>query len=226
MSDRLWTLIPAAGESRRFKEAGYEIPKPLLKLQSPEGVLKTMLGHVVCSLPNTMRDNVVVALKEGMSNPTDTRTVWVENSKGQADTVRQVLKTLPESDRLLVLDCDMLLSANAIHEICSVGLVYDGVIGVTQSFDPNASRINKFPFPTFVVEKEPISEWAIISARYFRHIGLLHKAIKNVKACYGEMYLSGVYNFYPNRLIAVNVGSYVDFGTPERVEASGWRIVP
>lgn len=45
MSD-LWIVIPAAGESRRFKEAGYSIPKPCLCIKNREGEVTAMINHI------------------------------------------------------------------------------------------------------------------------------------------------------------------------------------
>jgi len=227
----IWTVIPAAGESRRFKDAGFVTPKPLLTLKSKSGEIGYMVQHVIADFPAWLRAGVIVALPEGFPKPIDLqeRVVSIEHTTGQADTVYQVVKTLPDDDSVLVLDCDMILKTKDILTLVEMINVYDVTIAVSETFDPNASRVDSIPFPTRFVEKEPISQWGIVGGRAFKKAGLLTQALKKtLDRCvdrHQEPYLSLAINPYPGSKFAHVITDYIDLGTPERIKEAGWEIL-
>ena len=207
---KLWVVIPAAGESRRFKEAGYKTPKPLLHLRNNHGNVDTMINFVKDSIP--MGLDVIDVLR-------------LEKTIGQADTVYQTVKNLPFIDSVLILDCDIILRIGDIEHIIEMLNSFDVVMAVTETFDPNASRVNQIPFPTRFVEKETISQYGIISARAFRSCGVLTAALKRLlDECETEPYLSTAMNYYPGTKFAHLITEYVDLGTPQRIKEAGWEI--
>ena len=232
MRNNLYILIPAAGESRRFLDEGYINPKPLLSLQSKDGVKGRMLDFVIDSIMSD--DPIIVALPQAAEDQyeNDKRRIeiqYVEKTKGQADTIYQMVKELPESDSCLILDCDMVLQATDIDRIIEMIGIYDVSIAVTETFDPNASRIDQVPYPTRFVEKEPISQWGIVGARAFKRIGPLKNALKRImdrcSTINREPYLSMAINHYPGIKFAHIVKNFVDLGTPERIKEAEWEIL-
>jgi len=225
MSD-LWIVVPAAGESRRFKEAGYTIPKPFLMIDD-EGLVMTMIGHVLYDINHY--EKILVGLSNLAPDDFEFPSILIENSIGQADTVYRMLSCLPQEDSVLVLDCDMILEADDIQKMMDFLKNYDVVIAVAESFNPNASRVDQVPFPTRFVEKEPISQYAIVGARAFKNIGLLKKALERTLDRYKkigqEPYLSVAINHYPGTKYAHQITKYTDWGTPEAVKSSGAKIV-
>jgi dTDP-glucose pyrophosphorylase len=242
MSD-LWIVIPAAGESRRFKEAGYDTPKPLLVLKPVVNIVpefqisRKMIEHVVNELPLQLSPHLICAgipLQYLNQDLLDVRTpnikyIGLEKTTGQAESVLKLTEHLPVEDSVLVLDCDMILRDHDIVRLVEMLSIYDVSIAVTKTFDPNASRVDQIPYPTRFVEKEPISEYGIVGARAFKNIGLLNKALKRTlercKTVNQEPYLSMAINHYPGVKFAHLITDYVDLGTPERIKEAGWEII-
>lgn len=233
MSD-LWVVVPAAGQSRRFREAGYHTPKPLLRIENTDGLTASMIMHVLSSLPPTgdkTRDERILV---GLPEDVDILVPFypyrlIPKTLGQADTVYQLIQELPGEDSVLVLDCDMILDPLDIEALMHAVELYDVAIAVTTSFDPNASRVDQVPFPTRFVEKEPISQYAIVGARAFKSIDLLRKALKRTidryKSLGQEPYLSVVINHYPGVKYTHQITKYTDWGTPQAILESGARII-
>lgn len=226
----LWVIIPAAGKSQRFRDAGYETPKSLLRLESPSGAILPMVTHVRLTIdPSFDPRRILVGLPMDYTTEDSMNFIGIEHTLGQADSIYQMIQNLPQEDSVLVLDCDMLLRSPDINRLIEMLGVYDVSIAVAKTFDPNSSRIDQIPYPTRFVEKEPISEYGIVGARAFKNIGLLSKALKRTieryKALAQEPYLSVAINHYPGTKFAHVVTNFVDLGTPERIKAAGWRIV-
>ena len=233
--NKLWVVIPAAGESKRFKDQGYMDPKPLIQLISKTGEYHCMLGFVYESLfPIADVDNLVIALPGGVHLP-DTiddiehHVVHIQKTLGQADTIHQALLSLPSEDSVLIQDCDTILKTKDIQFLINSLQVYDMTLAITKTLDPNASRVDRVPFPTRFEEKKPISEWGIIGVRGFNNIGRLRSALgKTLDQCMGhgvEPYLSMAMNEYAGTKFAHKITEYVDLGTPERIKEAGWEIL-
>ena len=224
----MWVLITTAGGSKRFKAEGYTKSKALLNLRSPEGVEDLMINHVRRSIPEG--HNILIAHTEKYFplQPHDFR-VYLPSTVGQADTILQTLAELPPDKPIIVLDCDTILEQRDIKVLIDSLQIYDVTLAVTETFDPNASRVDQVPFPTLFVEKEPLSQWGIIGARGFSDIGLLTYALQRTMGeCRHdgtEPYLSMAMNHYTGSKFAHVIDTYVDLGTPERVRNAGWEIL-
>ena len=230
MSD-LYILIPAAGESLRFKELGYSTPKPFLKIQDSTGLTLSMLTHVISNLPPNMDiEKIIVGIPPGYEPCSYGEFRIINKTVGQADTILQLLEGIPNKSRILVLDCDMILDPKDILQMLNILEVYDVVVAVAETFDPNASRVDNAPLFSICVEKEPISQYGIVSARLFKNAGLLSDALKNrVKHCEldnTEPYLSEAINLYFSPMKWAHlIYQYEDWGTPQRILESGAKIV-
>src|SRR5262245_47681586 len=88
-------IILAAGQSRRFKDAGYMTPKPFLNIEWRNKTCK-MVQHVIGTIPYVYHNNIIIA------TPPD--------SKGPADTVLKTMTHVEHS--CLILDCDILNHTN------------------------------------------------------------------------------------------------------------------
>lgn len=191
-----------------------------------------MLRHVVETIPEARSENINIGIPVGIGVPGvrgKFHGIWA--STGQATTVYQILQSMMVRDGylkpspVLVLDCDMLLGVEDLIAIVELTQIYRSVVAVTETFDPNASRVDRIPFPTMFVEKEPISQYGIVSARAFDNA-------VDLKDCIGgyletlpperEPFLSEAMNAYPGPSFAYKLSqSFVDWGTPERVLSSG-----
>ena len=232
----LWVVIPAAGLSKRFSDAGFSTPKALLQIKSKKNISLPMVSHVINSVDYysvdrfITPDKIIVGLPFGHDNKDIlVPKTFIKNTLGQADTIFQLISDLPENDKVLVLDCDMVLNSKDIRKLVEMGQVYDVALAVTETFDPNSSRVDQVPFPTMFVEKEPISSFGIVGARTFKNIGKLREALKKTMQEHllngKEPYLSSALNHYPGKKFALVVDEFQDWGTPQRVTDSGASII-
>lgn len=232
---KVWIVILAAGQSKRFKDVGYTTPKPCLMIRSPRNT-RSMLAHVIDSLPMkywlNSADSIVVGLPVGVDPPHDLATdniVRIKKTKGQADTLLQIVKTLPETDSVLVMDCDTILNEDDVSTVINLLNVFDVVTAVIDTFDPNMSRVDSVPFPTYFAEKEPISVHGIVGIRGFKSIGALKIALyATLDICRvneKEPYATTAMNLYKGKKFAHTIHKFVDLGTPERVRNAGWEIL-
>jgi len=233
VESKLWIVVPAAGDSARFRSAGYTTPKPFLKVGPKEGTPDYMIQFVLDSVPNYDDVEKIIVLRQEVDIPQDFKAnphvLRIQSTKGQADTIYKAVKELPGTDAVLVLDCDMILTAADTGRIVGLMENYDSVIAVTETFDPNASRVDSIPYPTRFVEKEPISQWGIVGARAFKCASdltdALKRAIDRYETINREPYLSVAINYMPGTKVTHLIHDFVDLGTPERIRESGWRIL-
>lgn len=227
----LTVVVLAVGESKRFKDEGYEILKQFLTVEY-NGVKCSMLEHVNRTIPPFA--NKLFVVPNYTRPPEDlqiTSQEWVSimQSGGQAESAINSLKYVPQGHSVMFLDCDMLLGRDDLTFMLKALFLYDSVIAVQKTFDPNASRVDKVPFPTAFAEKEPISEWGIVSARGFKDydklIMSLHHGIVEDHKAGREPYLTGTLMAYPGIIYAHELFQpIVDWGTPDRVRLSGAQI--
>lgn len=220
-------IIPAAGESSRFKAEGYHTPKPFLRIRKADGTTDYMLRHVLRTLPPGVEVHVIVrrdmAVPEGSFGGAEF--VYIEGTHSHPETV---LYGLPyDKRRILCLDCDMLLTPPDVATILDDQL-HDAVVGVTNSWNPGLARVDSVEHPRVFADLPQISPWSIISARSFLDARKLHIALTNAisqRAGWPAPTMSHVLNLYPGVKRAVVLSEFTDWGTPEAVRQSGAVIL-
>lgn len=228
---RIRVLIPAAGDSVRYREAGYDLPKYALRI-SFNGTTDTMLGHVLRSVPEEIdvmigvRRNspVVLSLQRKFYE-----TTLVESTSGQADTVRQMLRGVPAEDSAIVMDCDTLVLREDMERVIDLLKTWSAVVLVAENrSDRSMSRVDHVPHPTVFVEKKDISQWGMVSVRAFQSAGTLWSVLEQIVEEHREIetepYLSHALNRYPGVKYALVTKSYVDWGVPVKLKLSGATI--
>ncbi len=201
-------VIPMAGNGKRFAEAGYSLPKPLIDVKG-----RPMISHVIdnvrpdidhkftfiCRREHCQQFNLeelLDALAPGCN------IVTVEKvTEGAACTVLLAADffnndsplVLANSDQLIDLDIDSLIS-----DAQERGL--DGDILTFQSAHPKWSYAKLSPegLVECVAEKEPISSHATVGIYYFEQGSLFFEGAvsmieKNIRVN-GEFYVCPVYN--------------------------------
>lgn len=229
---RFWAVIPAAGSSRRFAEAGYDKIKPLLRVRRATGENASMLAHVASAVPSGM--HIIVVLPLGQEVPADVassvQVARVPRTLGQADTVRRVVRDLPPDDGVLCLDCDTLMRREDVGAVVNAVIEqYDVAVAVASCDDPEMSRVDQVPHPTLFVEKCRISRWGMISARAFGSAEELSRVLDEIveedERAGVEPYLSGALNRYPGNKFAHEVTWWQDWGTPQKLRSTGAAVV-
>jgi hypothetical protein len=225
----LWTLIPAAGSSERWRAAGFEKPKALLSVRLG-GLTMPMWQHVGIAA-SLLSQHTLVGLPPDCDTWGNdiTEGILVGRTRGQAETVLKMLRIVPRTMRVLVLDCDTLLQTSDLEYMCS--RQEQLIVAVTRSNDPNMSRPDRVPNAQKFVEKQQISEWGVVGARLFRSAhdlaNALHWSIAEDARLGREPYLTGAMNLLLGTNHCHDVeGRWIDWGTPERLRASGAEVVP
>lgn len=222
-------IIPACGESQRFKDAGVAKPKGLIRY-SLEGEEKTMIEHAI---PDKFMGRTYVVVKNSdfdqfrQALPLGIMLISISESSGQAETVATALKHIPQSDLrsgFVVVNCDNKFRTQALNKL------YEEPYKASVLVFKDASKNKSFGYvdglPSFFkgAEKDPISDYAIAGAFFFPSAGELGRAYRGYCSFYNDTprYLTQLYGFIPGSKIAIleNRGDMYDFGTPELMRAA------
>jgi len=224
-------IVPAAGTSRRFRDAGYATPKPDLVIEF-NGEKKKMLDWVLDEIPFSAVGPVVIAAHPHSVGPDAPHcSIVVHNSRGQAHAVLCALDaTTPERFAdvpVLVMNCDMVICLEDIVRTCEQVSYNSADVGIltTESKSEAYSYVNSFPFPTRFAEKRAISAHAMVGAWAFRSSRQLRDALQFVCRNHNEPYLSAALAKMSAVFKCAHASSFLDWGTPESIAASGARIV-
>lgn len=216
----LTVLVPAAGNSQRYLDLGIRQPKPLIKFEHGGGFRVTMLEH---ALQGAQYDwPVVVGVKSGMvrafqhSLRTDwpyvtsqqTTVVAINQSRGQSDTILQMLAHVPDGE-VLVVNSDQGFSPPVLGRLVTEARWAQltrrhmkAAVLTMKANDPAYSYIDTDTGPWFdeAVEKKVISHRACAGAFWFQDARELAAAIskQQVMDWSGrETYLSEAINRLP-----------------------------
>jgi len=231
-------IIPMAGESSRFFNAGFKIPKYLIKVKG-----KTLLEHSVSSLPYDLDDEIIfIVLKEHnnlyktdeiIKRTFDQRNIRVltieTQTRGQSETVFLSRKYVDEDEQLLIYNIDTcFISSNLRKLIKNKNDLFDGVLGsfISANNDSHWSfaKLNSDKIVTEVKEKEKISNHALTGLYHFSKANDFFDTAeyhieKNI-LYKNEFYIAPLYNDLikiGKKYIIDIVDHFVPLGTPEEV---------
>lgn len=231
-SDNLTVLIPMAGEGKRFKQAGYQLPKPLIEINN-----KPMIQHVVENLAIEAH-YVFIVQKEHYDNyclkyilnliaPKCDLIVINGMTEGAACTTLLAEKLINNDKRLILANSDQLIEWDSSHFMYSmVNSNADGAITTFKSIDPKWSFVKVHDkYITKVAEKQVISDIANTGVYYWRkgkdYIKYTKQMIsKNIRTN-GEFYTAPVYNEAienDKKIVNYPIKKMYGLGTPEDLE--------
>jgi NDP-sugar pyrophosphorylase family protein len=233
-----------SGVGRRFLEAGYKDPKPLIEIDN-----YPIIKHVVSLFPGITDVTFIcneVHLKD--TNMKDILTkisprckiveVSNENRRGPVDAVLQAQEYIRDDAEIIISYCDYgtVWNFTKFLEITSAGN-YDGVIPCYTGFHPHMLGSDNYAFCKCagtklvqIKEKEPFTdnkmqEYASNGTYYFKRGSLVKKyfneAIKQNLNLKGEFYISLVYNLLVRDNLHVEVfeiEKMLQWGTPYDLE--------
>ena len=233
-------IIPMSGIGKRFIDAGYINPKPLIEVDGKpiiQHVIEMFVGVTditfICNEKHLAETNMSDILRN-ICPKGRIFSVPNENRKGPVDAVNQISDFIDDSKEVIVSYCDYgtVWDFNSFLDVVSTGY-YDGIIPCYTGFHPHMLGSDNYAFcrednKTLLEIKEKesftdnkMNEYASNGAYYFKSGAIMKKYFKelvdldiNLK---GEYYVSLVYNLLLRDNL--NVGIFeiekmLQWGTP------------
>ena len=228
--NKMNVLIPMAGAGKRFFDAGYVFPKPLIEIDN-----KPMIQWVIESLK--LDANYIFIIQKEHQKKYNIKSVLKilkpnckiieldEITEGAACTTLLAKKFINNSNPLIIANSDQYISWNsskAIYDFNSKNL--DGAILTFEAIHPKWSyaKCDDNGFVTEVAEKKVISKNATVGVYYWKHgsdyVQSAENMIKKNIRVNNEFYVCPVYNEFLLKKKNVkihNVEKMHGLGTPE-----------
>lgn len=226
-------IIPMAGHGARFVQAGYKLPKMLLKAHG-----KTLFEWSLNSLPLHLANVVVfVGLKDHevrfelqktiqeLYPALNSKFVFLDQvTRGQAETTWFALKHCNADEPLVIFNIDTFFSSYTLAgNLLKPGI--DGVLGAFHSTENRfsfAAMDSNQLFVTEVKEKEVISDNALTGLYTFKnvhdYVETYDYHIKNNLTVKGEYYIAPMYNYLiakGRKYIIDRADKHYILGTPD-----------
>lgn len=230
-------IMPMAGEGSRFSKEGFDLPKPLLRIQD-EPFFYWATQSVRNFVP--LASLTFVVLERHVQAYHIDRAIHEKFPEAQLIVLPKVLNgavlsalagtaAIHDGQPILLNDCDHIFRCQKFYDFCAAGdfASPDGALLTFDSGDPKFSfaRLDTDGFVTGTVEKKAVSRHAICGAYYFRNRKLFEDASETYlhNCAYKEYFVSGVYNVLAGagkHIRAWQVDMHLPFGTPEEYEAA------
>ena len=228
--NKMNVLIPMAGAGKRFFDAGYIFPKPLIEINN-----KPMIQWVIESL-NLKANYIFIIQKEHQEkfNIKSVLNILQPNCKiieldglteGAACTTLLAKQYIDNSNPLIIANSDQYInwnSSKALYDFNSKNL--DGAILTFEAIHPKWSyaKCNEDGFVTEVAEKKVISKNATVGVYYWKHgsdyVSSAEEMIEKNIRVNNEFYVCPTYNEFlaKNKKVKIhNVDKMWGLGTPE-----------
>ena len=225
-------LIPMAGLAKRFMDAGYIEPKPLIKINN-----MTLIEHTLSSLniegnyyfvTRDFGDKFNKELDNHLNKlcPNCKIIRLTGSTKGSVETCLKALDYIDNDDELIITNCDQRTDWNSDKFLKYVkNEDLDGCIVTYTSTDPKNSFavINSDKYVSKIVEKNPISNIALIGLHYWKKGSDFVKSAKYLMTQLTldskEPYISETYNYLINEGKKIKTyhfhnNEYISLGTP------------
>jgi NDP-sugar pyrophosphorylase family protein len=214
-------VVLAAGNGERFKSVS-PLPKPFIPIHRPGYGTAMMIEHVLNTIPFGIERYMAVPEMAMLYAPL-ARYIPIRETRSPVHTLQQVLERMEDDSSLLLLDCDTLVDERDLDRLV-YHVMYNGfpcAVAVTSDeTDENMSRVDTVPHPTRFVEKQMISRWGIVSARAFNSTSRLRQLLQSQP----DGPLTPLLGLYGSCYAYMIRRRWVDWGTPERLVASGAEV--
>ena len=199
-------LIPAAGRGRRFTEAGYDLPKPLIDVRG-----KPMLSRIIDNVrPSRPHRYVILMQREHAERGEivgfyDSHLILVDGvTDGAARTALLAKEHIDNDDPLMIVNSDQLLDWD-VDAFLHRASPYDGRIVTFTAHDPKWSYVRREgdatwrgPHVAEGAEKRVVSDEATCGIYYWRKgsdfVRCAERMIERERRTSGEFYIAPVYN--------------------------------
>lgn len=221
-------IFPCAGSGQRFKEAGYDKPKPLIETRG-----KTLIQWAVDSLqiPGDLlfiirRDHdEEYKLGAHLKDMYECTILYQDGKLDGAVCTTLLAEHLIGERPLIISNCDQYYewdSNKFMNDVWNCN--QDGAILVFESDHPKWSyaKIDNDGAVSEVAEKVVISPWATVGTYFYRRgldfVECAHEMISANDRVNNEFYVCPVYNYIikrQKRITLFSVDKMVGLGTPE-----------
>ncbi len=233
-----------SGIGKRFIEAGYKDPKPLIEVDG-----KPMIYHVIDLFPAETNFHFIcndehlktTNMREILLNKVPNAKIYevsVNNRKGPVDAVLQIQQNIPDDDEVIVSYCDYGTQWNYSNFLNDMRYnSADGGIAAYIGFHPHMLGSDNYAFMkhdnksvTDIQEKQPFTntkmeEYASNGTYYFRTGKLLkhyfQMLVDKKMDLKGEFYVSLVYKLMCQdnlRVRIFEIEKMLQWGTPKDLE--------
>ena len=219
-------LIPMAGLGSRFTSAGFDTPKPLIKIGH-----KTLIEYSIDSLGLKNWRYIVVARKFDEDSNEELKRllpfvefIWIDQlTGGAADTCMFAEELINKDSQLIVTNCDQFLDWKP-YNFLNACQNYDAAVLTYESSNPKNSfaRVHDGKVVD-IVEKEVISNDALVGVHWWSRAELFFKSAKKAigtsKKNQKEAFISETYIPLIDDKVSIGAipieGTYWCIGTPD-----------
>ena len=228
-------IMPMAGRGSRFTKEGFEVPKPLIKINN-----KPFFYWATQSIRKFIELNSLtfVVLREHVEKfsidkhildyfPEAKVEIIPEVLNGAVLTCIEGIRNINNNNPIIFNDCDHLFSSSLFNIYCNREIFseIDGAFLTDKSDDSKFSYVQCDNYGKVIktIEKKVVSNDAICGAYYFRNKDIfLECTNKYLEICnYSEYFVSGVYNVMAEKGYIIKnfeVDFHLPFGTPVEYE--------
>lgn len=234
-------IIPLSGIGKRFIEAGYKDPKPLIIVEN-----KPIIEHVVNLFPGETKFTFIcndkhlkeTKMREILLKIVPTANIFevsVENRKGPVDAVLQAIELIDDDEEIIVSYCDYGTKWNYEKFKEELKLTNsDGGIVCYKGFHPHMLGSDNYAFVKetkmfmdMIQEKKPftvnkMNEWASNGTYYFKSGKIVKKYFQQLVdldiSINNEFYVSMVYNLMVKdnlKILIFPIEKMLQWGTPK-----------
>ena len=231
---KLNILIPMAGAGRRFQEAGYTFPKPLIEINNKpmiQWVLESLKldGNFIFIVQKEHQDKYNINSLLKILKPNCKIIEVDEVTEGAACTTLLAKNYINSNNPLLISNCDQYISWDSIKSMYNYNSKkVDGSILTFESVHPKWSyaKLDKNNFVEQVAEKKVISKNASVGIYYWRkgsdYVKYAESMIKKNIRVNNEFYVCPVFNQAiedKKKIIIDQVNEMYGLGTPEDLKS-------
>lgn len=237
MMRNIHLIMPMGGGGTRFGDKGFDLPKPLIRLQG-----KPFFYWAVQSIVHFMdvQDIIFVVLQDHIDRFDIDKEIlalypWAKIQviphvlDGAVLTCCEGIKLVVDDCPVLFNDCDHAFICERFYDHCKKDRL-DGIDGALLTFisdDPAYSyvRFDREGRVIGTIEKQVVSNEAICGAYYFKSADIFSEAVKEYldRCSYSEYFVSGVYNEMIAKgqyVTTFSIDEHISFGTPDEYEKS------
>lgn len=233
----LQILMPMGGLGQRFRDAGYDTPKPLIDVEGEAMFQKALAAYE--DYPGEKRhlfvirkdtdDEYGLAAKIRALLSDAKITILDHNTEGGVETCLIAEDLIDPELPLVIMDCDITFNAPNYFDMMREAVEndhYDGLLLSFDSSDPRYSfaKIDDRGMVVRTAEKVAISSNALMGAYFFAKAStFLDAAHTLMERQLGddmkEYYVSLIYNILieSGKRIGLAKGNFTSFGTPEEL---------